>query len=85
MSEKGLCLQIATKAGAANIPPWYDAGKVWIESHPGFPFGMQLPLSEALQVSEPRLNFDWYKLVYAQGRKHRWQKTWHKRCTALLE
>jgi len=35
-----LCaLQIVTKAGAANIPPWYDAGKVWLQEHPAFPFG----------------------------------------------
>ncbi|KAK9837239.1 hypothetical protein WJX81_001110 [Elliptochloris bilobata] len=29
---------IITKAGAANIPPWYDAGKVWLQEHPAFPF-----------------------------------------------
>ena len=35
--------QIITKAGAANIPPWYDAGKVWLQEHPAFPFGAPLP------------------------------------------
>ena len=38
--SRELCaLQIVTKAGAANIPPWYDAGKVWLQEHPAFPFG----------------------------------------------
>ena len=35
--------QIITKAGAANIPPWYDAGKVWLQEHPAFPFGAPTP------------------------------------------
>ena len=35
--------QIITKAGAANIPPWYDAGKVWLQEHPAFPFGAPKP------------------------------------------
>ncbi|KAK9823757.1 hypothetical protein WJX72_005208 [[Myrmecia] bisecta] len=29
---------ILTKAGVLNVPAWYDAGKVWINEHPGFPF-----------------------------------------------
>ena len=37
--------QIITKAGAANIPPWYDAGKVWLQEHPAFPFGVPSPLT----------------------------------------
>jgi light-harvesting complex I chlorophyll a/b binding protein 5 len=33
---------IATAAGAASIPPWYNAGKVWIDTHPAFPFPAML-------------------------------------------
>ena len=31
-------LQIANASGAGNFPPWYTAGKVWLDQHPGFPF-----------------------------------------------
>jgi light-harvesting complex I chlorophyll a/b binding protein 5 len=33
---------IANASGAANIPPWYSAGKVWIDTHPAFPFPSML-------------------------------------------
>jgi light-harvesting complex I chlorophyll a/b binding protein 5 len=33
---------IATASGAAQIPPWYSAGKVWIDTHPAFPFPAML-------------------------------------------
>lgn len=31
-------MQIASASGAGNFPPWYNAGKVWLDEHPSFPF-----------------------------------------------
>lgn len=36
-----LCIQVATKAGVLNVPEWYEAGSVWVQNNPGFPFGEQ--------------------------------------------
>lgn len=40
---------LATKVGVLNVPQWYDAGKVWVDEHPAFPFasllGVQLILT----------------------------------------
>jgi len=33
---------IANAAGAGKFPAWYDAGKVWIDTHPAFPFPSML-------------------------------------------
>ncbi|CAL8465013.1 g4548 [Coccomyxa elongata] len=33
---------IATKAGVVNIPQWYDAGSVWVQNNPNFPFAALL-------------------------------------------
>jgi light-harvesting complex I chlorophyll a/b binding protein 5 len=29
---------IATKAGGASIPEWYESNKIFTDAHPGFPF-----------------------------------------------
>ena len=36
-----LSMQVATKAGVLNVPEWYEAGSVWVQNNPGFPFGEQ--------------------------------------------
>lgn len=39
MSRLHGSLQVATKAGVLNVPEWYEAGSVWVQKNPGFPFG----------------------------------------------
>lgn len=34
-----LCTQLATQAGALNVPNWVDAGKVFANDHPEIPQG----------------------------------------------
>lgn len=33
---------VATKAGVLNVPEWYEAGSVWVQNNPGFPFASLL-------------------------------------------
>ncbi len=42
-------LQIASASGAGKFPPWYDAGKVWLDQHPSFPL-------RKLQTKHPSLD-----------------------------
>lgn len=50
VTEAGCGMQLGTKLGVLNVPQWYDAGKVWQDNHPEFPFSTLPTLSASLNM-----------------------------------
>ncbi len=59
-------LQIATKAGVVNIPQWYDAGSVWVQNNPNFPFGAPQSDSAAEIFKSYGFKASWHVLTDSQ-------------------
>ena len=59
--------QVATKAGVVNIPQWYDAGSVWVQNNPNFPFGAPQPhnIPSALYKPLYRAEFSTRSIIHS--------------------